>query len=93
MLAASVLESSHAASQISASSQQQLAGVDQVAEAMTSIRDACDDHLVGIKKVEDAVNRLNDIASMLQRLVNKYVSSGTSSGGGNREDATEMSLV
>jgi methyl-accepting chemotaxis protein len=93
VLAASVLESSHAAAQISASSQQQLAGVDQVAEAMGSIRDACEDHLVGIKKVEAAVNRLNEIASMLQRLVNKYVSVEEAQMRERLEDAVELTPV
>jgi methyl-accepting chemotaxis protein len=72
VLAASVVDASHAAAQISASSQQQLAGVDHVAEAMASIRDACDDHLSGIRKVETSVTRLNEISETLQILVMKY---------------------
>jgi methyl-accepting chemotaxis protein len=72
VLAASVTDASHAAAQISASSQQQLAGVDQVADAMASIRDACNAHLGGIQEIESAVNRLNGISATLQELVREY---------------------
>ncbi len=72
VLAGSVLESAQAAAQIAVSNQQQLAGVDQVAVAMTSIRDACEEHLLAVKHVETAAHRLNDIGSKLKALVDRY---------------------
>jgi len=81
VLAGSVLESAQAAAQIAVSNQQQLAGVDQVATAMASIRDACEEHIVAIKHVEVAATRLNDIGVRLKGLVDRYdVWSGTEYG-------------
>jgi methyl-accepting chemotaxis protein len=74
VLANSVVESAQAAAQIAVSNQQQLAGVDQVATAMASIRDACGEHLVAIRHVESAANRLHDIGGRLKHLVDKYES-------------------
>ncbi|HEY9789997.1 MAG TPA: methyl-accepting chemotaxis protein, partial [Candidatus Obscuribacterales bacterium] len=72
VLANSVVESAQAAAQIAVSNQQQLAGVDQVATAMASIRDACGEHLVAIRHVESAANRLSDIGGRLKHLVDRY---------------------
>jgi methyl-accepting chemotaxis protein len=71
-LASSVVESAQAASQIAVSSQQQLTGVDEVAHAMSGIRDACGEHLVAIKQVEMAAHRLNEIGQKLKDVVEGY---------------------
>jgi methyl-accepting chemotaxis protein len=72
VLAGSVLESAQTAAQIAVSNQQQLAGVDQVAAAMSSIRDACEEHILAIRHVEDGANRLNEIGAKLKLLVDRY---------------------
>lgn len=72
VLAGSVLESAQAAAQIAVSNQQQLAGVDQVATAMSSIRDACEEHIEAIRHVEISANRLNEIGIKLKALIDRY---------------------
>ena len=74
VLAGSVHESAQAALQIAVANQQQLIGVDQVATAMTSIRDACGDQLVVIRHVETEANRLNEIGSKLKSVISSYKS-------------------
>ena len=72
VLAGSVQESALAAKQIAVSNNQQLAGVDQVAHAMSGIREASNEHLQAIKHVESAAHRLNEIGIKLKSLVDRY---------------------
>jgi len=69
VLAGSVQESALAAKQIAVSNNQQLAGVDQVAQAMTGIKEATREHLEAINNVETAAQRLNEIGMKLKALL------------------------
>jgi methyl-accepting chemotaxis protein len=71
VLAASVQESALAAKQIAVSNNQQLAGVDQVAQAMSGIKEASSEHLQAIRHVEIAAHRLNEIGIKLKALVDR----------------------
>jgi methyl-accepting chemotaxis protein len=71
-LAASVNEAAQAATQISASSQQQLVGVDQVAGAMESIRQASTQNVVSAKQLETAARDLNALGQRLKGTVERY---------------------
>jgi methyl-accepting chemotaxis protein len=72
VLAGSVQESALAAKQIAVSNNQQLAGVDQVANAMAGIKESTAEHLQSIKHVEEAAHRLNEIGVKLKSLVDRY---------------------
>ncbi len=71
-LANSVIESANAAAQIAVSSQQQLAGVDQVATAMLGIKDATAQNLIAIRRVEEATLTLQELGGTLQVLTKRY---------------------
>lgn len=71
-LANSVVESANAAAQIAVSSQQQLAGVDQVATAMLGIKDATAQNLIAIKRVEEATLTLQELGGTLRVLTKRY---------------------
>ncbi len=93
VLANSVVESAQAAAQIAVSNQQQLAGVDQVATAMASIRDACGEHLVAIRHVESAANRLTEIGGKLKGLVERYEVWETAADQDSMGDSTEHAAL
>jgi methyl-accepting chemotaxis protein len=61
-------ESSDASSQIEASSQQQLIGMDQVAQAMESIRNASLQNVEGARQLESAINNLGELSEKLQEV-------------------------
>ncbi|MGE0821348.1 MAG: methyl-accepting chemotaxis protein [Candidatus Binatia bacterium] len=61
-----IVEASYAVTQIAVSSQQQLVGMDQVAQAMQNIRKASTQNTDGIKQVEDAVRALQGVGQFLQ---------------------------
>ena len=69
MLAGSVTEAAQAATQIAASSQQQLVGMDQVAVAMENIRQASTQNMASTRQVERAAQDLNTLAGRLKALV------------------------
>lgn len=71
-LAGSIHEAAQAATQIAASSQQQLIGVDQVASAMVSIKDASNQTLESARQLETAVRSLNDLGDRLKQIVASY---------------------
>ncbi|MBK0394887.1 methyl-accepting chemotaxis protein [Ramlibacter algicola] len=71
-LAGSVGEAAQAATQIAASSQQQLVGVDQVAAAMESIKQASSQNMVSARQLETAARNLNETGQRLQRIVAGY---------------------
>lgn len=71
-LATSVNEASQAATQISASSQQQLVGVDQVAGAMESIRQASMQNVESAKQLETAARNLNQLGQRIKITVERY---------------------
>jgi methyl-accepting chemotaxis protein len=71
-LSDSVTEAAQAATQIAASSQQQLVGVDQVASAMESVKEASTQNADSAKQLESAVHNLKDLGQKLKDSVAKY---------------------
>jgi methyl-accepting chemotaxis protein len=71
-LAESVVEASQAATQIAASSQQQLLGMDQVATAMENIKDATAQNIAGARQSEVAARNLQALGHKLKDLVGRY---------------------
>lgn len=71
-LAKSASESAQAATQIAASSQQQLVGVEQVAGAMDSIKEATTQNTDNAKLLESAAARLTEVGRTLKGLVGRY---------------------
>ncbi|MEO8856259.1 MAG: methyl-accepting chemotaxis protein, partial [Burkholderiaceae bacterium] len=71
-LGGSVNDAAQAALQIAASSQQQLVGVDQVAAAMESIKQASEQNAVSAKQLETTARSLNELGQRLQQMVGRY---------------------
>jgi methyl-accepting chemotaxis protein len=71
-LATTVTEGAQAATQIAASSQQQLIGVDQVASAMESIKQASTQNVASAQQLEAAAHNLKDLGQRLKGLVQHY---------------------
>ena len=71
-LAGNANEAAQAAVQIAASSQQQLVGVDQVAGAMESIKQASAQNVAGAKQLETAARALSELGQRLKRMVERY---------------------
>jgi methyl-accepting chemotaxis protein len=72
LLADGITESARTATQIAASSQQQLVGTDQVAMAMENIKEASLQNIAGTKQVEAAAQNLHELGQRLKRLVEQY---------------------
>jgi methyl-accepting chemotaxis protein len=72
MLSGSVVEAAQAATQIAASSQQQLVGMDQVALAMESIKEASTQNMASAKQLESAAHNLKELGQKLQHTVARY---------------------
>lgn len=71
-LAEQVREASQAGVQILASSQQQLAGMDQIALAMESITQASADHAAASRQAETAVETLHELGHRLKRMGERF---------------------
>jgi methyl-accepting chemotaxis protein len=71
-LTASVDEAAQAAILIAASSQQQLVGVDQVASAMESIKQASTQNVTSAKQLEIAARNLSELGQRLKQMVERY---------------------
>lgn len=72
VLSESVTESTNAAIQIAASSQQQLIGMAQVVSAMENIRQSSIQTVSGTKQTEKAAHDLYDLGQRLQEIVKSY---------------------
>jgi methyl-accepting chemotaxis protein len=70
-LADSVFEASQAATQIAASNQQQLIGMDQVALAMDNIKQASSQNVAGTRQAETAAQDLQDLGRRLTSLISR----------------------
>ncbi len=68
-LAEGAADVSQSAAQISASSRQQLAGMEQISQAIASINEAGNQSVAGTRQVEQEVKHLQDLALRLKRLV------------------------
>jgi methyl-accepting chemotaxis protein len=71
-LAEAISEAAQAATQIAASSQQQLVGTDQVALAMENIKQASMQNAAGTKQVELAAHNLQELGMKLKQMVEPY---------------------
>ncbi len=71
-LGGSIERTTQAIGQIAASSQQQMAGVDQVAETMSGIRRSSEQNAQGAGQLEAAARGLKDLGEQLQELVNRF---------------------
>lgn len=69
LLAESISEAAQAATQIAASSQQQMVGMDQVALAMENIKQASSQNVSGTKQAEVAAQGLQQLGQKLNALV------------------------
>ena len=72
LLADSIAEAAQAATQIAASSQQQMVGMDQVAQAMENIKQASVQNVSGTKQAEVAAQNLHELGQKLQQLAVQY---------------------
>jgi CHASE3 domain sensor protein len=72
MLTESIAESAQAAVQIAASSQQQQAGMEQVASAMENIKQASAESVAGTKQAETSAQDLHHLAQKLIEMVEKH---------------------
>jgi methyl-accepting chemotaxis protein len=70
-LAGSVGEAAQAASQIAASSEQQLVGMDQIASAIANIRQATTQNMAGTKQLEASAQGLQALGGRLKVLVER----------------------
>lgn len=71
VLVASVTEASQAAIQIAASSQQQLAGMEQVASAMENIKQVSTESASSTKQTESTARSLHDLSEKLLQMVER----------------------
>ncbi|MDC0663417.1 methyl-accepting chemotaxis protein [Marinobacter sp. SS21] len=71
-LAESIDDSSGAALQIASSSQQQLVGMDQIAVAMGSIKQASQDNVQGTRQSEQAARNLHELGQRLKERVAQF---------------------
>ena len=65
VLSESINEAAQAATQIAASSQQQMVGMDQVAQAMENIKQASLQNVAGTKQAEGAAKNLHELGQQL----------------------------
>jgi methyl-accepting chemotaxis protein len=72
LLADSIAEAAQAATQIAASSQQQMVGMDQVALAMENIKQASVQNVSGTRQAEVAAQSLHELGQKLQQLAAQY---------------------
>ena len=72
LLADNVNEAAQAATQIAASSQQQMVGMDQVALAMENIKQASVQNVAGTRQAEVAAQSLHELGQKLQQLAAQY---------------------
>ncbi len=69
LLAESIHEAAQAATQIAASSQQQMVGMDQVALAMDNIKQASAQNVAGTRQAEVAAQQLHELGQRLSGLI------------------------
>jgi methyl-accepting chemotaxis protein len=71
-LADNIETAAQAATQIAASAQQQMVGMDQVALAMQNIQDATSQNLASTRQTESAAQNLHQLGLKLQKIVEQY---------------------
>ncbi|MDO9266015.1 MAG: methyl-accepting chemotaxis protein [Sulfurimonas sp.] len=68
----SVIEAAQSGTLIAASSEQEMAGMDQIASAMMGIRDATSQNVESIRQVENSAKDLNNLSQKLKSLMEQY---------------------
>ncbi|MHB1230547.1 MAG: CHASE3 domain-containing protein [Halothiobacillus sp.] len=71
LLAQNINEAAQAATQIAASSQQQMVGMDQVAMAMENIKQASVQNVAGTRQAEKAAQGLHELGQMLASMIGR----------------------
>jgi len=71
-LTKNVEEAVQASIQISSSSQQQMAGMDQIVPAMENIKQASEQNVAGIRQAQSATRDLNELSQNLQKIIERY---------------------
>jgi methyl-accepting chemotaxis protein len=92
-LAGNVAEAAQAATQIAASSHQQLVGLEQVAQAMESIKQASMRNLDDAKQLESAAQDLRELGQRLNDLVGRYRIDGEPSERGTLQRLSQESSI
>ncbi|MFZ4456532.1 MAG: HAMP domain-containing methyl-accepting chemotaxis protein [Bacteroidales bacterium] len=72
ILAENVEEAAQAAIQISSSNQQQMAGMEQIVPAMSNIKLASEQNVVGIKQAQTAAHDINSLGQNLREIIEKF---------------------
>ena len=72
ILAESVNDAVQSVIQISTSSQQQMAGMDQIVPAMENIKQASEQNVVGTRQTQNAAQTLNELGQNLKKIISKY---------------------
>lgn len=80
-LARNITEAAQVVTQIAASSQQQLVGMDQAASAMVSVKQASLQNAEGMKKIEHATRNLQRVGHTLKSLTEQYKLSNSNPNG------------
>lgn len=71
VLSQNITEAAHAMTQISASSEQQLLGIDQVAYAMANVQRATSQNAEGVRHIEGAARDLQSVGETLKELADR----------------------
>jgi methyl-accepting chemotaxis protein len=72
MLIESINEAVEAAVQISSTSQQQMAGMEQIVPAMENIKKASEQNVTGIKQTQEASENLQELSQSLSSIIERY---------------------
>lgn len=72
LLTETVEEAVQASIQISSSSQQQMAGMDQIVPAMENIKQASEQNVAGIRQAHDAARDLTELGQNLKQMMDHY---------------------
>lgn len=72
LLAESIADAAQSATQITASSQEQVVGMDQIVAAMESIKVASNQNVASTRQAEAAAQQLHDLGQKLKELVDQY---------------------
>jgi len=74
VLSDNVNEAAQSAMLISSSSQQQMAGINQIVPAIENIRQASDQNVIGIRQTQTAARTLNELSQNLKKTIGKILS-------------------
>ena len=81
-LSQSMTRSAQSVTHIALSNQEQLVGMDQVAQAMGSVKQAATQNVEGMRQIEKAAQRLHEVGQTLSGLVEQYAEETSDTGVG-----------